>query len=168
MSVVNVKVINIRPKYKNLEEWMKDENNVYIGRAGIVFINGKRYPSKSSIFANPYKIGKDGERNDVIIKYKKYILDKINTSIEYQEEFEKIKGKNLGCWCSPEKCHGDVLLELTNKYTVYDYFDEKCSICENICNEMSGWVCGFCKKAFCDSHNDKKYICKCDMEFIYE
>lgn len=43
MSVVNVKVANIRPRYNNLAEWMADENNVYIGRKGIVFINSKNH-----------------------------------------------------------------------------------------------------------------------------
>ena len=43
MSVVNVKVNCIRPKYNNLEEWMTDPNNVYIGRKGIVFINSERF-----------------------------------------------------------------------------------------------------------------------------
>ena len=28
-----------------------------------------------------------------------------------------MKGKNLGCWCNPEPCHGDVLLELIDLYT---------------------------------------------------
>ena len=37
--VVNVKVSNIRPKYKHLKEWIQDSNNVYIGRKGIVFID---------------------------------------------------------------------------------------------------------------------------------
>jgi hypothetical protein len=27
----------------------------------------------------------------------------------------KLKGKNLGCWCKPDKCHGDILLEIINK-----------------------------------------------------
>jgi hypothetical protein len=45
---------------------MNDEKNYYIGRSGVVFINKKRFPEKSSIFANPYKIGKDGDRNNVI------------------------------------------------------------------------------------------------------
>ena len=36
MSVVNCKVKFIRPKYNNLEEWTRDENNVYIGRAGVL------------------------------------------------------------------------------------------------------------------------------------
>jgi hypothetical protein len=34
MSIVNCKVANIRPQYSNLQMWMADKNNVYIGRAG--------------------------------------------------------------------------------------------------------------------------------------
>ena len=45
MSVVNCKVKYIRPKYNNLKEWFDDyENNYYIGRVGIVFINKERFP----------------------------------------------------------------------------------------------------------------------------
>ena len=53
------------------------ENNVYIGRAGIVFIDKKRFPSKASPFCNPFKIGKDGDREEVLIKFKEYIMEKI-------------------------------------------------------------------------------------------
>jgi hypothetical protein len=49
-------VSNIRPNYKNLEEWCNDPNNVYIGRKGIVFIDSERYPKYDSIWSNPYKI----------------------------------------------------------------------------------------------------------------
>lgn len=44
MSIINCKVEFIRPQYNNLQEWMNDENNIYIGRKGIVFINGVRFP----------------------------------------------------------------------------------------------------------------------------
>ena len=44
MSVANCKVKYIRPKYNNLKEWMEDEQNIYIGRLGIVFINKVRFP----------------------------------------------------------------------------------------------------------------------------
>ena len=27
----------------------------------------------------------------------------------------ELRGKDLVCWCAPEKCHGDVLLELANR-----------------------------------------------------
>jgi hypothetical protein len=109
-KVVCVKVKNIRPEYDNLEEWMKGENNLYIGRKGIVFINKERYPKVDSFWANPYKIGKDGDRNEVIEKYKIYITNKLS---ENPDKINELKNaKFLGCWCAPDPCHGDFLLTL--------------------------------------------------------
>ncbi len=116
MSIINCKVENIRPKYKNLKEWMSDPNNVYIARKGVVFIDGVRYPEESSIFANPYKIDKDGTREEVIEKYKIYIEDMISNNVEIKKKLLELEGKNLGCWCKPLWCHGDILLELIQKY----------------------------------------------------
>ena len=112
MSVVNCKVGNIRPKYQNLKEWMADSTNVYIGRAGVVFINDVRFPPRASPFYNPYKIGIDGTRDEVIEKYRKYILEKLNSDAVFKKQLLCLKGKTLGCWCKPEPCHGDVLLEI--------------------------------------------------------
>jgi hypothetical protein len=94
-----------------MEEWMEDPNNVYIGRQGVVFINKKRFPPKASNFANPYKIGKDGTREEVILKYKKYITEKLKNNEALQQELLSMKGKTLGCWCYPAMCHGNILLE---------------------------------------------------------
>jgi hypothetical protein len=117
MSVVNVKVANIRKSgFANLQEWMNDENNIYVGRAGIVFIDGVRFPKQSSMFANPFKIGKDGTREEVIEIYKNALEKQIAENPNMKEELLKLKGKNLGCWCAPEPCHGDILLELIAKY----------------------------------------------------
>ncbi len=117
MPVVNVKVANIRKQgYNCLEDWMENDNNVYIGRAGVVFVNGIRFPKVSSEFSNPYKIGKDGDREQVIQKYKDYIIEKINKSPELKDKLISLDGKNLGCWCHPEKCHGDILLEIIDIY----------------------------------------------------
>jgi hypothetical protein len=171
MSVVNCKVNNIRPQYKNLKEWINDPNNVYIGRAGVVFIEGSRFPKITSIsnFANPYKIGKDGTRDEVIQKYKTFITEKVKDDIILQQELIKMKNKNLGCWCFPEPCHGNVLLELIDKYYSkkheilpdYDYFEDECSICQQLCNELSGWKCEKCNNCYCDEHNDEEFTCNC-------
>jgi hypothetical protein len=115
MSVINCKVKYIRPKYNNLKEWIEDSNNIYIGRAGVVFKNKERYPKKSSDFANPFKIGKDGTREEVIQKYKQFISNKIDTQPHIKKQLLDMKGKNLGCWCYPEPCHGNVLLEFIEK-----------------------------------------------------
>jgi hypothetical protein len=95
-----------------LKEWIDDDNNVYIGRGGILFIDGERYPKVNSPFANPFKLGIDGTRDEVIQKYKAYITDKLEKSPALYSELLTMKGKNLGCWCNPEPCHGNVLLEL--------------------------------------------------------
>ena len=116
MSVVNCKVKFIRPQYNNLKEWMEDDNNVYIGRAGVVFIDNVRFPKNASPFCNTFKVGKDGTREEVILKYKEYIVTKLKNEDSLKDELIKMKGKKLGCWCYPESCHGNILLELINVY----------------------------------------------------
>ena len=117
MSVVNVKVKYIRPYgYNNLYEWCNDANNAYIGRKGVVFIDNIRYPPDNSIFHNPFKIGRDGDRNEVLKKYKEYILEKMEKESHFKNKMLMLKGKTLGCWCHPFPCHGDILLEILDTF----------------------------------------------------
>ncbi len=121
-TVSNVKVKYLRPKYANLKEWMDDEANVYIGRAGIVFINGNRFPKKASIWANPFKTGVNGTHEEVVEKFERHIRDKIREDpVTYN--LEDLRGRNLGCWCVDATCHdvnasivchGQILLRLLN------------------------------------------------------
>lgn len=74
----------------------REKYDVYIGR-----------PSK---WGNPFTIGKDGTRLEVIQKYKEYIL----SNNELMKQLSELEGKTLGCWCKPKSCHGDVLVDLIN------------------------------------------------------
>jgi hypothetical protein len=74
--------------------------DVYIGR-----------PSK---WGNPFKIGKDGSREEVIQKYRQWILD--NPTLIAQLATE-LKGKTLGCWSKPHSCRDEVLAELADQTT---------------------------------------------------
>jgi hypothetical protein len=122
MSIVNVKVEFIRKSgFNNLKEWMNHTNNIYIGRAGVVFVDKRRFPEQSSPFANPFKIGKDGTRDEVIAKYKEYMVNKLNGDPELVKKLVALRGKNLGCWCAPEPCHGNVLLELIPQFDTRPY-----------------------------------------------
>jgi hypothetical protein len=76
--------------------------HIYIGRANA------RYGLLASPFANPFTIGRDGTRADVLHKYKEHIL----SSPDLLVLLPALKGKILGCWCKPAPCHGDVLVEL--------------------------------------------------------
>lgn len=109
------KLINIKDQSKNLKEWMEDPNHVYIGPRGIVMVpsgqfyeDGKakliRFPTKASIWANPY------ETNDKKA-YISYITKKIEQDPAYN--LDELRGKTLGCWGTKEMCtHGEVLMEL--------------------------------------------------------
>ena len=108
-TVVNVKTCYLRPKYQNLKQWMDEDKHVYIGRKRIVFIDGKRFPEEDSPWANPYKVGRDGTREEVVRKYRRYIKRKIKDG---DVDLEDLRGKILGCWCKPDNCHGDILVEL--------------------------------------------------------
>jgi hypothetical protein len=120
-NICNVKVVHIRPQYQNLKQWCEDKDNVYIARKGIVFVptgplTTERYPSEDSVWANPFKIGKDLTRDDCCAKYQEYISNRLEREPLLVKELLKLKGKNLGCWCVPERCHGEILLELIEKY----------------------------------------------------
>jgi hypothetical protein len=91
---------------------MTDENNVYIGRKGVVFIDGQRFPKNNSLWCNPYTVKEFG-RDGAIKKYEDYIIHKITTE-HLESELLSLKGKTLGCWCFPDKCHGEVLIKLLN------------------------------------------------------
>jgi len=51
-------------------------------------------------------------RHDVIDLYRAWIQDKLATEPGFADKLEALRGKTLGCWCKPERCHGDVIVEL--------------------------------------------------------
>ena len=67
--------------------------------------------SRPSKWGNPFIIGKDGTRGEVIEKYKQWVLEKP----ELLSQLKELRGKRLGCYCKPSPCHGDILVELIEK-----------------------------------------------------
>jgi len=53
---------------------------------------------------NPFVIGRDGTREEVIAKHKQWLFNQpVFVSL-----LRHLKGKTLGCWCAPLPCHGDI------------------------------------------------------------
>ena len=69
------------------------------------------YIGRPSVWGNPFVIGKDGTREQVIAKYRAYVL----SNPQLMARIGELRGKTLGCWCAPFACHGDVLVELANR-----------------------------------------------------
>lgn len=66
------------------------------------------YIGRPSPWGNPFVIGRDGTRAEVIEKYRAYIM----AQPDLLRRLPELKGKRLGCYCAPLPCHGDVLVEL--------------------------------------------------------
>ncbi len=73
------------------------------------------YIGRGSPFGNPFVIGKDGDRQQVIEKYRKLFLWKVNHDEKFKRQVEALRGKTLGCFCKPAPCHGDVIVEYLSK-----------------------------------------------------
>jgi hypothetical protein len=76
----------------------RERYDIYVGRP-------------SSIWKNPFVIGRDGDRAEVIRKYEEWLMEQPQLLARLGE----LRGKVLGCWCSPLPCHGDVLARLADK-----------------------------------------------------
>jgi hypothetical protein len=106
MQVVNGKVDGFVGKDK-----------IYIGRTN------KNFPH--SPLANQYAIGFDGERDQVIELYRRWLWYQVNIGEHNPNGAFKellsiarlVKSGNpvtLTCYCKPEKCHGDVIVSCIN------------------------------------------------------
>lgn len=82
---------------------------------------GRKHPefTVASPLANPYKIGRDGTREEVIAKYRRWLWKEMRNraGAAYRELVRLVQlemtGENviLICWCKPGFCHGDILVE---------------------------------------------------------
>jgi hypothetical protein len=68
---------------------------------------------RQTAWGNPFAIGRDGDRNEVIAKYIKWVITANDQPSRWiRSNVYKLYGKTLGCWCAPQECHGDFLLDL--------------------------------------------------------
>lgn len=63
---------------------------------------------RPSVWGNPFVIGPDGTRQEVIAKYEAYV----RRTPSLLAKLPRLDGKVLGCFCAPLPCHGDVLIKL--------------------------------------------------------
>jgi hypothetical protein len=71
-------------------------NTVYVGR-----------PTK---WGNPYRLGLDGARDEVLAKFREYANFKRASAPSW---LNPLVSKDLTCWCPLSKpCHADILMEL--------------------------------------------------------
>ncbi|QXJ25925.1 DUF4326 domain-containing protein [Actinomadura graeca] len=75
----------------------RDDYDVYIGR-----------PSK---WGNPFAIGPHVSREQAVSRYEQWLP----TQPHLLDALGELRGKILGCWCTPRRCHGEILARLANQ-----------------------------------------------------
>lgn len=78
--------------------------------------------TRRSKWGNPFPIGKDGNRKEVVAKHKEWLQEwhKNKKEIKYGQlsnkwvvqHLHELKGQRLGCVCIPLPCHGGNLVAL--------------------------------------------------------
>jgi hypothetical protein len=75
--------------------------------------------TRKGLLGNPAVIGRDGDRDTVIEKYRIYIWVQYLTNHQIGRELDRLADIErsggeivLICCCKPENCHGDVLYRL--------------------------------------------------------
>lgn len=100
-------VINIRNAPPG---WQSDPDYVYIGRAG---------KGLSGDYGNPHFVDRFCSlcqcwhmRGEAIAFFRDETERKFEIDEGFRAKLEKLRGKYLVCFCAPQKCHGDVYVEL--------------------------------------------------------
>ena len=93
--IINLKITKVSNKDNG------DSYDIYIGRG--------------TLWGNPYQMGKEGTRDEVIVKFA-YDFEKrfLKLPEKFDENIERLRGKTLGCHCKPAACHGDVIANYLN------------------------------------------------------
>ena len=91
-GTMTTKVVNLR----------HDKFDVYIGRG------------RHSHWGNPFVIGKAGDRDAVVKKYRDWFHLPKNKKLR-DAAFHELQGKTLGCYCKPSACHGDIIAEYVDE-----------------------------------------------------
>lgn len=81
----------------------RDRYDVYVGR-------GSKWGNPFSHQTGTRARWKVATRDDAVAAYEQWLRDQPHLL----DALDELRGKTLGCWCAPRRCHGDVLAALAN------------------------------------------------------
>lgn len=68
------------------------------------------YIGRGTLLGNPYRIGPDGTRDEVIAKYEAYFQRMLRQPGFVTRVLSYVGDYDLACWCAPKPCHGEIVL----------------------------------------------------------
>ncbi|MBO0239055.1 DUF4326 domain-containing protein [Escherichia coli] len=111
------------PKFTTIKSSLSEVIPVRYIQDKITFVSNKdkgehfdTYIGRGTLWGNPYAIGQDGDRDEVIRKFAyDFSRNFLRGGDDFNEKLKLLRGHTLGCHCKPYACHGDVLAEYLNK-----------------------------------------------------
>ena len=77
---------------------------------------GQAYVGRPGVLGNPFVVGRDGSREEVIAKYRRWLWAQLQAPGSAQErELRRLLAQarsgelELLCWCAPLPCHAEVV-----------------------------------------------------------
>ena len=102
---------------------MTEQTEIDLDLASPLVVHCKRshydvYIGRPSKWGNPFSSAWDSlaefkvaSREEAIDRFTEWLLAQPELVERAKQE---LRGKVLGCWCSPKRCHGDVLARIAN------------------------------------------------------
>ena len=91
-------------------------------RRGITIVNRRNgrvagvYVGRPAVLGNPYGIGPDGSRHDVVDKYRAWLREQYRHDGAVRRALRTLAMRYLTegtltliCWCAPQPCHAEVI-----------------------------------------------------------
>lgn len=89
------------------------------------------YISRPYVLGNPFIVGIDGTRDEVIEKYQVWMYEQIEAKNDIYEELVRFlhiaRDGNLVllCYCKPKKCHGDHIKDWIDNQLAIEQIETK-------------------------------------------
>ena len=93
---------------------------------------------RKSKWGNPFKLDSEKDRLTVIWKYVFYLLE----NERLLNDLGSLNNKILACWCSPDPCHGNILIYLAERPEIVTKYREGKITARRIASDifnLKGW-----------------------------
>lgn len=70
------------------------------------------YVGRPSKWGNPFVMANAAARDRVCDDYEKWFMEPGQKKL--RDSLHELRGKDLVCWCAPQRCHADFLLKVAN------------------------------------------------------
>lgn len=73
---------------------------------------------RNTLWGNQYKLTKTTNPETVMSYYEQHLREYIENNNSYIQQLSNLAGRTLACWCTPQKCHGEILAYYANHFAL--------------------------------------------------